>query len=233
MRIALRARPWGRDLPFLVAVLVVIGTLWAFLELADEVMEGETRTADMAILYALREEGDPGDPVGPLWFEEAVRDITALGSGAVLVVVVMAASGFLILRGQYHGLALLLAASIGGSMLTSILKGLFERPRPEMAAHLLEGASYSFPSGHSLMAAAVYLAVGAMLARLVKPRGHKIYILLVAMALSGLVGASRVYLGVHYPTDVAAGWTVGLAWAVFCWLVASVLQARGKVEPER
>jgi undecaprenyl-diphosphatase len=187
----------------------------------------------MAILYALREDGDPGNPFGPLWMEEAFRDITALGSGAVLVLVILAVSGFLILRGQYHGLALLLAASIGGSLLTTSLKGVFERPRPEFAAHLLENLSYSFPSGHSLMAAVVYLAIGALLARMVRPRGHKIYILMVAMALSGLVGVSRVYLGVHYPTDVAAGWTIGLAWAVLCWLVAAVLQAFGKVEKER
>jgi undecaprenyl-diphosphatase len=233
MRPALRALRIGRDLPFLLAVFVVIGSFWAFLELADEVMEGETRAADKAILYALREDADPGDPLGPLWLEEAVRDITALGSGAVLVLVILAVSGFLILRGQYHGLALLLAASGGGALLTNVLKGVFERPRPELAAHLVENLSYSFPSGHSLMAAVVYLAVGAMLARMVRPRGHKIYILLVAMALSGLVGASRIYLGVHYPTDVAAGWTIGLAWALLCWLVAAVLQARGKVEQAR
>lgn len=228
---ALRARLQGREALLLGAVLVVIGTLWAFLEIADEVMEGETRAADMAILYALREGGDPGNPVGPRWLEEAFRDITALGSGAVLILVVLAVSGFLILRGQINGLVLLLAASLGGSMLTTSLKGFFGRPRPEFAAHSVEELSYSFPSGHSLMSAVVYLSTGALLASLARHRGHKVYILAVAMALSGLVGASRIYLGVHYPTDVAAGWTIGLAWAALCWIAAEVLKVRGAADP--
>jgi undecaprenyl-diphosphatase len=116
--------------------------------------------------------------------------------------------------------------------LSSALKALFRRPRPEVVPHLMRVYSSSFPSGHSIISAVVYLTLGALLARTFRQRRFKFYFLAVAVVLTGLVGVSRVYMGVHYPTDVLAGWTAGLVWATLCWLVDRHLQRRGKIEQE-
>jgi undecaprenyl-diphosphatase len=226
---------WVRNQDLLVLVLalgVVLG-LWGFIELADEVSEGTTRALDEAVILAMRQPGNPADPLGPPWVEEAVRDMTALGSGMVLTLIVAAVSGFVLLRRQYHALWLLLAAIGGGVLLNVLLKDWFSRPRPDLVPPLLRIDSASFPSGHSLLSAVVYLTLGALLARLVQPVTHKVYLIAVAFSLAFLVGLSRLYLGVHYPTDVLAGWTIGILWAVICWLAARALQRRGKVERAR
>jgi undecaprenyl-diphosphatase len=127
-------------------------------------------------------------------------------------------------------MTLVLVATFGGLILSSLLKGLFERPRPQLVPHLSHVYTTSFPSGHSMLSAVVYLTLGTLLARLVQHRYLKIYFLVLALLLTFLVGLSRVYMGVHYPTDVLAGWTAGLAWASVCWLAARYLQQRGKVE---
>ena len=226
-----RGYAWARqDLLVLVLSLCVVGGAWGFMELADEVTEGDTRELDEKIVRALRAEADPSDPVGPVWLEEAVRDLTALGSTVVLLFLSLAVLGFLLMRRQGHAAGLVLAALAGGLLLNWTLKNYFDRPRPELVPHLHHVLTASFPSGHSLLSAVVYLTLGALLARLVEERRLKIYIIAVAGVMSVLVGASRVYLGVHYPTDVLGGWTVGLSWAVLCWLVARQLQRKGAVE---
>lgn len=189
---------------------------------------------DERILLLMREPGDPHDAIGTPRFEEFVRDISALGSQGVLFLGVFGASGFLVLRRQYHAALLLVAAAAGAYFAAAGLKGFFDRPRPSLVTPLsYHTGSRSFPSGHSVMAAAVYLTLGALLSRLVKPLGHKIYFLAMAALLTFLVGISRIYLGMHHPTDVAAGWIIGAYWAGLCWEVMTVLQRRGKVEPPR
>lgn len=220
----------SQDLLVLIAVLAIVLGAWVFFELADEVTAGHTREVDEWVIRAMRNPDNPADPVGPAWLEEAVRDITALGSVAVLTLVTIATAGFVAIRRQYHALGLLLGAIIGGMLLNVLLKDFFDRPRPELVPPLLRVQSASFPSGHSLLSAVVYLTLGALLARLVASLKLKIYILVTALVFAFLVGLSRIYLGVHYPTDVLAGWTVGLVWAVICWLSARWLQRRGKVE---
>lgn len=213
-------------------LLIVLGG-WGFIELADEVGEGDPHETDQRILLAMRNPADPTDPLGPIWFEEAVRDITALGSMTVLFLLSGAVAGFLAIRRQHHAVALLLAALAGATLLNWLLKDFFDRPRPELVSHLLHVSSASFPSGHSLLAAVVYLTLAAFLVRLVEELRLKLYILGVALVLTLLVGLSRVYLGVHYPTDVLAGWTIGLIWALTCWLAARHLQRQGSVEQAR
>ena len=222
------------EILLLIMMLLLVGSAWFFLELADAMMEGDVHAMDRILILALREPGDPSAPIGPPWMEEVVRDITALGSGAVLVLLVSAVAGFLALRARSRGLLyLLLVSTAGGSLMASILKDIFERSRPDLVTHLTRVSTSSFPSGHSVMAAVVYLTLGAILAGTVKPLSQKIYFMVVAFLLAILVGLSRVFLGVHYPSDVLAGWAAGLAWAVLCWLATFFLQRKGKAEAQQ
>ncbi|HSD34131.1 MAG TPA: phosphatase PAP2 family protein [Alphaproteobacteria bacterium] len=211
----------------LLIVLLLAGAAWSFAEIAEEVGEGETRSFDEAVLLALREPGDTADPIGPRWFEEAARDVTALGGVTVLAIVTLSSLAYMLMADRPR-MALLLAASvIGAQVLSSALKHGFARPRPELVAHEAYVYTASFPSGHSVMAAATYLTLGAMLAQVQTRRRQKAFLLGIAVILVVLVGLSRVYLGVHWPTDVLAGWTVGAGWAALVWLIARVLQRSG------
>lgn len=221
------------DAVLLVRALLAVGAVWVFLAVASEVGEGETRHVDERIIRALRDSLDPADPIGPPWLEGAVRDLTALGSNVVLLIFTSAVAVFLAVRRQSHALALVVVSTGGGFILAQALKLVFSRPRPDLVPHLAVVSSSSFPSGHSMFSAVVYLTLGALLSQLVEERALKAYFLGVACFLTFVVGLSRVYLGVHYPTDVLAGWSAGLAWALVCWMAASYLQRRGKVEQPR
>ena len=221
-----------RELPLVLLLTLLAGGVWGFIELADEVIEGETHAVDTAILLALRTPGDLDDPLGPGWVEEVGRDFTALGGVAVLTLITAAACGYLLIRRRYRAALLVVAAVGGGIVLSSLLKTGFDRPRPDLVPHGSIVYTASFPSGHSMMAAVVYLTLGALLARTQPRRRLKAYILSLAVVMTVAVGVSRVYLGVHWPTDVLAGWTVGGAWALLWWVVTLWLQRRGQVEPE-
>ncbi|NLX06711.1 MAG: phosphatase PAP2 family protein [Phycisphaerae bacterium] len=217
----------------LVAVLVVVAGAWAFLEVTGEVIEGDTQAMDERIVLAMRNADDLSDPIGPRWLEEMARDITGLGGMAVLGLMTAGVCGYLLLRRQHWAVGFVLVAVVGGVVLSLFLKSLFDRPRPEVVPHLSYVRTASFPSGHSMLSAVVYLTLGALLARMVTPWRYKLYFLAAALVTTGLVGLSRVYLGVHYPTDVLAGWSAGLVWATLCWLGLFLLQRRGKVEPPK
>jgi undecaprenyl-diphosphatase len=194
------------------------------------VAHGRVQEVDESLVASLRKPDAPSEPRGPAWLRGTARDLTALGSAPILVLFVLAACGALAIRRQYHGLGLLLAASATGRLLELLLKTVYDRPRPSDVYHLTPAHNPAFPSGHAMDSAIVYLTAAAILARLVQPRGLRIYLVALAAFLSLLAGVSRVYLGVHYPTDVLAGWTFGLAWAVLCWTVARRLQERGALE---
>jgi undecaprenyl-diphosphatase len=219
------------QLPLLLGLAIVTGGTWSFVELADEVLEGETHSIDQSILLAMRSPADLADPLGPGWLEEIGRDLTALGGIAVLVIISCAGVGYLLLSRHYRGTLFLTMVLIGGWALSTALKAGFDRPRPDLVPHGSIVYTASFPSGHSMMAAVTYLTLGVMLARVQSHRRLKAYFLLTAIVLTLLVGISRVYLGVHWPTDVLAGWTAGAAWASLCWVLAGWLERRGKVEP--
>ena len=216
----------------LIAMLVAVGGTWAFIAIADEVREGGTQHFDDWAIRALRHPNDPATPIGPPWLHETGRDLTALGGVTVLALVTFAVAGYLLMARKFHAMWLVLIATFTGLMLSSVLKHSFQRERPDLVPHLSAVYTSSFPSGHSMMSAIVYLTLGSLLARIASGYTVKIYFIAVALVLTGLVGVSRVYMGVHYPTDVLAGWTAGLVWAILCWLVARYLQHRGAVEKE-
>ena len=229
----LRAALRRSDLVLLISLLAITVCIWLFVFVANEVAEQSTKQRDQRILLALREAGDPRKPWGPSWLHGGMRDITALGSPVVLVIVVLTSAAWLWVRRQHHAFLLLLASTLGARLLNAFLKDLFARPRPDVELHLMPASSPSFPSGHAMDSAAIYLTIAALLAQQVEPRVQRLYLLAVAASLSVLIGVSRVYLGVHYPSDVLAGWCAGLAWALVCWTVARYLQRRGDVEPPK
>lgn len=218
------------EFALLATIFIIAGGVWAFVGLAEEIREGDTDSFDRAVLTAFRNPADLSDPIGPAWLEEGVRDATALGGNFVLTLVAAAVIGFLLLT-RKRGAALLVFASVaGGALLGTTLKLGFERVRPDLVPHGAVVYTASFPSNHAMLSAVTYLTLGALLARLeVAPR-VKIYFLALSVLLTLMVGISRIYLGVHWPTDVLAGWAVGAAWAMLVWLVALWLQRRGKVE---
>jgi len=214
----------------LLASLLVVGGAWAFIAIADEVKEGGTQRFDDWAVRALRNANDPAIPIGPTWLPEVGRDLTALGGVAVLTLVILAVAGYLLLGEKYRAMWLVLGATVSGLILSVALKHVYERPRPHLVPYLSGTFTTSFPSGHSMLSAIVYLTLGTLLARVVEDRRIKFYFLAVALVLTFLVGVSRVYMGVHYPTDVLAGWSAGLAWALLWWLVARYLQHTGRLE---
>jgi len=223
------ARLGKHEVGAIAAVFVAAALLLMFGSIAEEVMEGETHKLDRAVLMSFRTPGNPADLVGPDWFEEMVRDVTALGSYAFVIIIVTAATGYLLLKRKYSLALLLLAAEVGGMLISSLLKELFDRPRPDLE-HAARVFTASFPSGHATLSAVTFLTLGALLTRVTADRKSKLYFMATAIVLTIMVGLSRLYLGVHYPSDILAGWCIGSAWAVLCWGGALWLQRKGSVE---
>ncbi len=214
----------------LLAVLALFA--FVFAKVAGEVTEGEWAGGDRALLLLFRSSTDPGDPVGPRWLEEMARDVSALGGTVVLTLLTIGVVGHLLLVGRRRAAAFVASSITGATVLAYALKDLFARPRPDVVPHLAYVSSASFPSAHSMLSTAVYLTLGALLARYQKSRVLKAYALLWAVLLALLVGVSRVYIGVHWPSDVLGGWAAGAAWAALSWIVARTLQRRRTLEPE-
>ena len=227
-----RVRAWvgAREAGTLAALLLAAGGAWLFLEIADEVLEGATASVDEQVLLMLRVPADSSDPLGPPWVEDLARDITGLGGAAVLTLLTAASAGFLALQRMRHLALYLLAAVASGTLVSTLLKIGFDRPRPDLVPHGQIVYTSSFPSGHSMLSAVAFLTLGALLASGQTNFRLRAYLIGVAVFLTVLVGVSRVYLGVHWPTDVLAGWTAGAAWALFCWALAEQLRRRGAVE---
>lgn len=205
---------------------LALGFTYLFVELADEITAGETQLLDERILVSLRRLDDPEVPIGPAWLRGTMLDLTALGGPAVLGMITIAIVGFFFLEGQRR-VALLTIATVGGGGLASVaLKWIFARPRPDVVPHLREVSSASFPSGHAMSSAVVYLTVGVMFMKTVRGGWAKSYVLAWGILLTLLVGLSRIYLGVHYPSDVLGGWLAGLCWASGCWVIGQFIPSR-------
>jgi undecaprenyl-diphosphatase len=218
------------DNRILVVFLVLATACFVFLKLASEVTEGDTLAFDRAILQGLRTAADNAIPVGPAWLRGAMLDVTALGGVSVLTLITAIAGGYLLSARKASTALFLVAAIASGAIASTVLKSIFGRARPDLVAHLVDVHSTSFPSGHAMNAAITYLTLGTLLARAEQDRRVRIYLISVAIALTLIIGISRVYLGVHWPSDVLAGWCVGGGWAVGCSLIARALQRRHKIE---
>ncbi|HEY3814638.1 MAG TPA: phosphatase PAP2 family protein [Caulobacteraceae bacterium] len=195
--------------------------LQSFLHIMSETLvEGETRGFDLGILQALRQPGQPGVPIGPVWLTEVARDLSSLGSLSVLIFVALVVIGFALVKRRFCAAGMIVVALGGGMGVCQFLKDYFERERPPLAYRLETVVNASFPSGHAMLSAVAYLTLAVLLARVQKQKRLKAYVVAVAVITAGLVGVTRIYLGVHWTTDVLAGWSIGAAWAVTCWFAS-------------
>lgn len=210
-----------RRVPYLLAGMAAV-LLWAFGFVADEVIEGDTAAFDTAVTSFFRDAGNLNDPWGPVWLEEAVRDVTAMGSFTILGFLLIVTVLFLVLSGKLRTAVFVAASVIAGTIVSTGLKVAFDRPRPDVEA-VTRVFTASFPSGHATVSAVVYLTLGLLLAESTLDRRLKVFFITLGVFMTLAVGISRVYLGVHYPTDVLAGWSLGAACALVCWVAYAVL----------
>lgn len=210
---------------FLAPLAGILFLVWGFVSLASEIAEGETRAADEWVLRAMRT-SDLTDPIGPPWLEDMARDATALGGNVVIGILILTVSAWLVLhRRRREAVFMVVSIGVGLALLFALKLG-FDRPRPDLVPHLQTVYTSSFPSGHSMGAALTYLTLAAMIARMERRPLDQAFPIVVALIVSALVGVSRVYLGVHYPTDVIGGWAIGTAWALLCWVVLDWMEGR-------
>ena len=225
LRLMVAALRFARaEVVLLGALAVVTMAVMGFVEIADDMREADGQRFDRIVLEAMRVPGRPGDPIGPQWVEIAVSDLTALGGIAVLAAVTLVVCGFLFIRRRGIAAMFIITTLAGGIALSQELKRFFGRERPPLDYQAAEAVNASFPSGHAMLSAVVYLTIGAIVAQAMPQKRLKAYVMSVAVLLALIVGLSRVYLGVHWASDVMAGWCVGAAWATTCWLTAKLFE---------
>ncbi len=211
----------GRYEPLLLLMFAALsGGILLFVYLTGEVLEGSTKGFDEAILLALRQPGDLSVPIGPAWLTHAVKDITSLGGTTVLAMMTVLVTIYLLLDRRRAIAIFVLVSVLGGWALSAVLKLSVARPRPDIVPHLVQVNDLSFPSGHAMVSAVTYLTLAALISGTRPHRSTRIFIIAVGILLTLLIGMSRLYLGVHYPTDVLGGWCAGATWALACWIVA-------------
>lgn len=209
-----------RERGVLIAFALIFAGIWLTVQLTEVVLEGQSQAFDEGILLSLRNPADTNDPLGPPWVEEIVRDITGLGGTALLTLVIGSVVGLLYMQGNYRQANIVLLSIVGALLLSYFLKDIFDRPRPDLVAHGSNVRTASFPSGHALLATSTYLTLGSLLAQVQDRFRVRAFIIILSVITVLLVGFSRVYLGVHWPSDVIAGWSIGFVWALLCWLAS-------------
>ena len=232
MKLTRLNRLFCADLKTLLLLLAMATCLWIFIEVAEEMLEGDTLRIDEKLLLMLRTPADVSDPIGPRWVEELMRDITGLGGVGILTFFTLMSALYLRLTNKPRMALFVLLAIASGTLASFALKYGFDRPRPDLVPHGSYVYTHSFPSGHSMMSALVYFTLAALLARVEKRKRVKLFLFSVASLLTLSIGISRVYMGVHWPSDVLAGWTIGLFWALLSIIVALQLQVGGQIEKE-
>ncbi len=203
----------------LAGLMSVAAAVWAFLTIGGEVGESDTLPTDRKLLLLLRAPGHPADPIGPHWFEEAMRDVTALGGFTVLTLVTIVGASVLAFYGKTRQAVVFVGTVLAAELSSDLLKLVYNRARPDLVPHGSYVYSHSFPSGHSTLSAATYLTLVSVIATLDPHRHAKAFLFAIAGLVVLSIGFSRVYLGVHWPSDVLAGWALGAAWALAARLV--------------
>lgn len=199
-------------------LIMMLTGLAVFTALAAQLGTPSVQRFDETVVRSLRNAEDLTQPIGPTWFKELARDFTALGGYGILSTITLLVTTFLHLERRPARAHFVVVAIVAGYSLSMTLKALIARPRPDIVPWLSHVHSSSFPSGHSMMSAVVYLSLGLMLSDLTSRRLVKTFVVVAPLTISALVGLSRVYMGVHYPTDVVAGWWLGISWSLACWL---------------
>lgn len=217
--------------PRILWVLLLVGLCaLVFVGLAMLINAHTVQQFDREVLVALRDSNNLNRTIGPRWVQLAAADLTALGSVPVLTLCTTAVIGFLLMKRGFRTAIMLVVVTLAGGGLGQLLKGFFMRSRPSVVPHLAEVSSASFPSGHSMMSAVVYMTLAVVAASTLEGRRERLYMIVLGILVSTTVGFTRMLLGVHYPTDVLAGWTLGLGWALGCWAAARYLQRRHVIE---
>jgi undecaprenyl-diphosphatase len=206
------------ELRLLLLFLAAVAALWTFLGVTGEVREGETSPIDTAGLLLFRVAGRPEQAVGPRWVQETARDITALGGFTVLTLLTVVAIAVLVINRKRLQAGIFAVTVMAAQAMSEIVKAWVDRPRPPPMLHHDLVYSSSFPSGHAMMSPVVYLTLAAFVSATDNRRAVKVMMFGLAVALVIAIGVSRVYLGVHWPSDVLAGWSLGSAVAVIATL---------------
>jgi undecaprenyl-diphosphatase len=194
--------------------------LLTFGSVANEAPDGTTLAFDRSVMFVFRTSSNNfSTPIGPAWVQEMARDVTSLGSFAVLSLVIIVGAGFLLVKRDWNSALFVVLSFLGGTIFNTLLKFGFARSRPDFFAPAARVFTASFPSDHAAISAVCYMVLAAVLGQKAGTRFLQNYSMGVAMLLTLLVGVSRIYLGVHYPTDILAGWCVGSAWVIFCWTI--------------
>lgn len=210
------AKPPGRAVPLAAAAL----TFGVFAAIAAAVSSGLTQGADAWGLIAFRNPADLANPLGPAWLQASGRDFSGLGSNGVMAALVLAGSGLLAFARRRRAALFLANSFLGALALNTAIKHWVGRPRPELVPHAARVFTASFPSGHATVTSATCLAAALLLLRARSEPAYRSFAIVVTVALVAIIGASRLYLGVHWPTDVLAGWALGVSWTAVCWSIA-------------
>lgn len=222
-----QSAPDIRHPPFvLVAMAALAGAVLVLAILGHTIAGGDRFAFDSNVMLALRQDGNPAVPAGPLWLKQAMIDVTALGGETVLTLAAAVTIGFLVASRHLLAAALVFAGSVTGSIAVALVKALVGRERPALVDHLVEVGSASFPSGHAANSAIIYLTIALISMQVIPRRAARRFLFGVTLLLVAAIGVSRVYLGVHWPSDVLAGWSFGALWALAWWAAGSWLRLR-------
>ena len=212
-------RSAGNTIKPLLAFAILGATTWGFIVVTRHVMDGTFQGWDDRILQAMRDSDETSSPRGPLVIEHAARDLTAMGSMTVIMIMTGAMTGFFFLVHRRRD-ALLLAGAIGSGLLAFfLLKHLIARERPTLVSPLVHSETHSFPSGHVMLAVVLYFGLAILISRHVTLFRVRAFVWWAAVALSLAIAFTRTYLGIHWPSDVAAGLLAGIGWTALWWIV--------------
>ncbi len=219
-----------RDRRIAVVLIMMVLALVAFSALAIALERGMLDGFDQKIFHSFRETGAPSDPWGPPWFEETIVEITAIGGYPIIVLTMSVAIIVLLLLDLRAGALLLFGSIATGSAASTVLKIVFDRSRPDIVDPLDRTFTASFPSGHAMISMLAWMTMASIASCYIPHRGVRNFLIWFAFFLTITIGVSRIYLGVHWPSDVLAGWALGIVWAGTFWLIAH-LKIGGRHEP--